>query len=145
VARDARAEHTGAGRTRLGQVAAGSASRACGRSTGRSPWCNELLGHPLNALLWLAVAPAALAHVGESLAREPETAYTAVLTGPSNLVVAVACRDTAHLYRFITERVGALPVTSLETATVLRRVKQAGSRMNGPRLTDPEPVPRRRG
>jgi DNA-binding Lrp family transcriptional regulator len=106
---------------------------------------NELLGHPLNALLWLAVAPAALAHVGESLAREPETAYTAVLTGPSNLVVAVACRDTAHLYRFITERVGALPVTSLETATVLRRIKQAGSRMNGPRLTDPEPVPRRRG
>jgi DNA-binding Lrp family transcriptional regulator len=106
---------------------------------------NELLGHPLNALLWLAVAPAALAHVGESLAREPETAYTAVLTGPSNLFVAVACRDTAHLYRFITERVGALPVTSLETATVLRRIKQAGSRMNGPRLTDPEPVPRRRG
>ena len=106
---------------------------------------NELLGHPLNALLWLAVAPAALAHVGESLAREPETAYTAVLTGPSNLVVAVACRNTAHLYRFITERVGALPVSSLETATVLRRIKQAGSRMNGPRLTDPEPVPHRRG
>jgi len=76
-----------------------------------------------------------------SLAREPETAFTAVVTGPANLMVAVTCRDTAHLYRFLTDRVGALPVRSLETSTVLRRVKQAGSLMDGPRLTDPEPPP----
>jgi DNA-binding Lrp family transcriptional regulator len=104
---------------------------------------NELLGHPVTALLWLGVPPAAIAHVGESLARQPETAYTAVVTGPANLVVAVVCRDTAHLYRFLTEQVGSLPVQSLETSTVLRRVKQAGSRMDGPRLTDPEPPPAR--
>jgi DNA-binding Lrp family transcriptional regulator len=101
----------------------------------------ELLGHPVSALLWLGVAPADIAHVGESLAREPETAFTAVVTGPANLMVAVTCRDTAHLYRFLTDRVGALPVRSLETSTVLRRVKQAGSLMDGPRLTDPEPPP----
>ncbi|QXG75643.1 AsnC family transcriptional regulator [Modestobacter sp. L9-4] len=102
---------------------------------------NELLGHPVSAMLWLGVAPADLAHVGESLAREPETAFTAVVTGPANLMVAVVCRDTAHLYRFLTERVGSLPVHTLETSTVLRRVKQAGSLMDGPRLTDPEPPP----
>jgi DNA-binding Lrp family transcriptional regulator len=102
---------------------------------------SELLGHPVSALLWLGVAPADIAHVGESLAREPETAFTAVVTGPANLMVAVTCRDTAHLYRFLTDRVGALPVRSLETSTVLRRVKQAGSLMDGPRLTDPEPPP----
>ena len=102
---------------------------------------NELLGHPVSAMLWLGVAPADLAHVGESLAREPETAFTAVVTGPANLMVAVICRDTAHLYRFLTERVGSLPVHTLETSTVLRRVKQAGSLMDGPRLTDPEPPP----
>ena len=101
----------------------------------------ELLGHPVSALLWLGVAPADIAHVGESLAREPETAFTAVVTGPANLMVAVTCRDTAHLYRFLTDRVGALPVRTLETSTVLRRVKQAGSLMDGPRLTDPEPPP----
>jgi DNA-binding Lrp family transcriptional regulator len=106
---------------------------------------NEQLGHPVNALLWLGVAPAAIAHVGEALARAPETAYTAVLTGPANLVVAVTCRDTAHLYRFLTETVGSLPVHTLETSTVLRRVKQAGSLMDGDRLTDPEPPPVRRG
>jgi DNA-binding Lrp family transcriptional regulator len=104
---------------------------------------NELLGHPVSALLWLGVAPSGIEHVGESLAREPETAFTAVVTGPANLMVSVTCRDTAHLYRFITERVGALPVQSLETSTVMRRVKQAGSRMDGPRLTDPEPPPAR--
>jgi len=104
---------------------------------------NELLGHPVNALLWLGVPPAEIAHVGEFLARRPETAYTAVVTGPANLLVAVTCRDTASLYRFLTEQVGSLPVQSLETATVLRRVKQAGSRMDGPRLTDPEPPPAR--
>ena len=102
---------------------------------------NELLGYPLSAVLWLGVAPADIAQVGESLAREPETAFTAVVTGPANLMVAVPCRDTAHLYRFLTDRVGALPVQTLETSTVLRRVKQAGSLMDGPRLTDPEPPP----
>jgi DNA-binding Lrp family transcriptional regulator len=104
---------------------------------------NELLGHPLNAMLWLGVAPADIGHVAESLAREPQTAFTAVVTGPANLLVAVVCRDAGELYRFITERVGALPVRTLETATVLRRVKQAGTRMDGPRLTDPEPLPPR--
>jgi DNA-binding Lrp family transcriptional regulator len=102
---------------------------------------NELLGYPVSALLWLGVAPADIAHVGETLAREPETAFTAVVTGPANLMVSVTCRDTAHLYRFLTGRVGSLPVQTLETSTVLRRVKQAGSLMDGPRLTDPEPPP----
>ena len=102
---------------------------------------NALLGHPVNALLWLQVAPGDLARVGEELARAPETAYTAVITGPANLLVAVVARDNAHLYRFITERVGSLPVRALETSRVLRRVKQAGSLMDGPRLTDPEPPP----
>ncbi|WP_222193363.1 Lrp/AsnC family transcriptional regulator [Modestobacter italicus] len=104
---------------------------------------NELLGHPVSAMLWLGVAPADISHVGESLARQPETGFTAVVTGPVNLMVAVICRDTAHLYRFLTEQVGALPVRTMETSTVLRRVKQAGSRMDGPRLTDPEPPPAR--
>ena len=102
-----------------------------------------LLGHPVNAVLWLTVAPGDLAAVGEALARAPETAYTAVVTGPANLLVAVSARDNAHLYRFITERVGSLPVQSMATSPVLRRVKQAGSRMDGPRLTEPDLVPTR--
>ena len=78
-----------------------------------------------------------------SLALAPESAYTAVLTGPANLVVAVVARDNADLYRFITDQVGRLPVRSLETSPVLRRVKQAGSRLDGPRLTEPDATPTR--
>lgn len=98
----------------------------------------ELLGRPVEALLWLTAAPADLQQVGTALALAPESAYTAVLTGPANLLVAVVARDNAHLYRFITEQVGRLPVRSLETSPVLRRVKQAGSRLEGGRLTEPD-------
>jgi DNA-binding Lrp family transcriptional regulator len=98
---------------------------------------NQLLGYPVDALLWLGVAPAEIQRVGEALARAPETTYTAVLTGPASLVVSVISRSTADLYRFITDRVGALPVTAMEVSPVLRRVKQAGSLMDGVRLTDP--------
>jgi DNA-binding Lrp family transcriptional regulator len=99
----------------------------------------EALGHPVEALLWLGVAPGELEQVGEALARAPESAYTAALTGPSNLLVVVAARDRAHLYRFITEEVGSLPVRSMETSPVLRRVKLAGSRTDG----DPVAAPAR--
>jgi DNA-binding Lrp family transcriptional regulator len=103
----------------------------------------ELLGRPVEALLWLTVAPADLQRAGEALALARETAYTAVLTGPANLVVAVVARDNAHLYRFITQQVGRLPVRSMETSPVLRRVKQAGSRLDGARLTEPDGLPTR--
>lgn len=103
----------------------------------------ELLDRPVEALLWLTVAPADLEQVGEALALAPESAYTAVLTGPANLVVAVVARDNAHLYRFITDRVGRLPVRAMETSPVLRRVKQAGSRLDGARLTEPDRTPTR--
>jgi DNA-binding Lrp family transcriptional regulator len=95
-------------------------------------------GHPVEALLWLGVAPGELEQVGEALARAPESAYTAALTGPSNLLVVVTARDRAHLYRFITERVGSLPVRSMETSPVLRRVKTAGHP-----TADPAPARRR--
>jgi DNA-binding Lrp family transcriptional regulator len=102
-------------------------------------------GHPVEALLWLGVAPGELEQVGEALARAPESAYTAALTGPSNLLVVVTAHDRAHLYRFITERVGSLPVRSMETSPVLRRLKQAASppgSADGARVPDPVPVRR---
>lgn len=97
----------------------------------------EALGSPVEALLWLGVAPGEMEQVGEALAWAPESAYTAALTGPSNLLVVVAAHDRAHLYRFITERVGSLPVRAMETSPVLRRVKQAGNRTDGVRLGNP--------
>jgi DNA-binding Lrp family transcriptional regulator len=43
-------------------------------------------------------------------------------------MAAVACRDEQALYRYLTERIGALDgVAQLETAPVIRTVKRAGA------------------
>jgi DNA-binding Lrp family transcriptional regulator len=55
-----------------------------------------------------------------------------------NLYVSVACRDTAAVYEFITQEVGALPaVNSVETVPIARRVKLAGSTLQGELLPEP--------
>lgn len=86
------------------------------------------LGFAAEARLWASVPPAELAAAGAALAGHPEVAFAAATTGPTNLVASVVCRDNADLYRYLTERAGALPlVRELETAPVLRVVKRAGA------------------
>jgi DNA-binding Lrp family transcriptional regulator len=73
----------------------------------------------------MTVPPHALTEVGRRLAEHSETSFVAATTGPTNLVAVVACRDSVGLYRYLTERVGALrEITSLETAVLMRTVKQ---------------------
>ncbi|MER5280058.1 AsnC family transcriptional regulator [Streptomyces sp. NPDC002809] len=79
--------------------------------------------HP--TMLCITAAPRALHTVGEALATHPEVAYAAATTGPSNLVAVVITRDTGHLYRYLSERLGALEgVEHVESMPFLRRVKQ---------------------
>ena len=62
----------------------------------------------------------------------------AAVSGPANLHATVPCRDAHHLYEFVVGEIGAIPgVQAVETSPVVRRVKQAGSIMHGPRLPDP--------
>jgi hypothetical protein len=64
--------------------------------------------------------------------------------GLANLLASVICRDTNELYEYVSTRVGALHgVRQLEISPELRRVKQAGALLNGARLADPAPPPRR--
>jgi DNA-binding Lrp family transcriptional regulator len=82
------------------------------------------LGYRAEARLWMAVQPASLPPAAEAVAARPEISFVAVTTGPTNLVAHAICRDPAHLYRFLTEQMSALPgVHTLETAPVLRTVK----------------------
>lgn len=98
----------------------------------------ELLGFDAPALLWLTVTPSKLVAAAEQLAEAPETAFVAAVSGPANLHATVACRDTHHLYEFLVNIVGAIPaVQAVETSPMARRVKQAGSIMQGARLPDP--------
>jgi DNA-binding Lrp family transcriptional regulator len=88
----------------------------------------EALGYHAEARLWMSVRPSAIVTVAEALAAHNEVSFAAVTTGPTNLVVAVICRDFADLYRYLTERIGALDdVTHVETAPVVRTVKRNGT------------------
>ncbi|UOZ03603.1 Lrp/AsnC family transcriptional regulator [Amycolatopsis sp. WQ 127309] len=88
----------------------------------------QLFGTGTRTLLWLSVVPAQLARAGEELAGHPEVAFAAATTGPSNLYATVVCPDQRALYRYLTTRVAALPaITHIETAPVIRTVKQAAN------------------
>jgi DNA-binding Lrp family transcriptional regulator len=69
------------------------------------------------------------------MATHVEVPYVAVVSGTANIVASVTCRDLDHLYTYITSRVGAIEgVQGLEISPVLRRLKQAGTMLDGDRL-----------
>jgi DNA-binding Lrp family transcriptional regulator len=88
----------------------------------------ERLGYRMDARLWISVPPAQLAETGAAIAGHSEVVFCGATTGRTNLLVSVVCRDSADLYRYLTERIGALPqIREVETAPELRTVKRAGA------------------
>jgi DNA-binding Lrp family transcriptional regulator len=105
----------------------------------------ELLGYHSQAYLWLTVAPDAIHRVGAAVSELDEVAFVAAVTGTAPLIAAVECADMPALYELITSRIGTIgAVQQLDVSPVIRRVKQAGSLMDGPRLTDRTAPARRR-
>ncbi|MFG2569929.1 Lrp/AsnC family transcriptional regulator [Streptomyces sp. NPDC048567] len=83
------------------------------------------LGYRNPSMLYVTAAPRALHAVGEALGADPEVAYAAATTGPSNLMAVVITRDSGHLYRYLSDRLGGLDgVEHVESMPLLRRVKQ---------------------
>ena len=86
------------------------------------------LGYRAEARLWLSVRPSAVVAVAQALAGHAEVSFCAVTTGPSNVVAAVICRDSRHLYRYLTERIGGLEaIDRVEAAPLIRTVKRNGA------------------
>ncbi|MER6945903.1 Lrp/AsnC family transcriptional regulator [Nonomuraea sp. NPDC000554] len=86
------------------------------------------IGFPVEARLWINAQPARVVQIAEALAQQPEASFAALTTGPTNLLVALACRDTAELGRFLTERIASLEgINEMETAPIIRTVKRAGA------------------
>jgi DNA-binding Lrp family transcriptional regulator len=84
---------------------------------------------------WLTVEPSQLAAAGELIADHPEVPFASAITGTADIVAAVVCRDTGSLYRYVTTRIGAIAgVRQLEISPMLRRVKRAGTLVDGQRL-----------
>ncbi|MEV6930059.1 Lrp/AsnC family transcriptional regulator [Dactylosporangium sp. NPDC051485] len=87
-----------------------------------------LFGYTAQAALWLTVAPSALTPVTEALARHPQIACAAAVTGPAGVAAVVVCRDLDALYEYLAEGVGGLDgVLSAELAPMMRLVKGAGA------------------
>lgn len=101
----------------------------------------RLMGFDTMAYLWLTVSPGALGSTGSALALHRETAWVAAVTGTANLVAMVVCRDPEALYQYVNERIGSFDsVRAVEISPQLHSVKQAGSLVNGDRLTETTPV-----
>jgi DNA-binding Lrp family transcriptional regulator len=127
------------GRTELTQLAKNTGWSAA--TVGRR--INELLGggtlyfdiefdarlfpmFAVQTLLWLSVEPAALAAAGQMLSADPQIAFAAATTGPTNLHATVSCTDMQATYRYLTERAASLPgLNSIESAPILRQIKRA--------------------
>ncbi|MFJ1456839.1 Lrp/AsnC family transcriptional regulator [Nocardia sp. N2S4-5] len=96
----------------------------------------ERMGYATRGMLWLRVHPGALDTVGRALATCPEVTFVAVTTGATNLVASVVCRHIAHLYRFVTERLGRLDgITDIEITPALRVFKQAQALLHTDHVT----------
>jgi DNA-binding Lrp family transcriptional regulator len=96
------------------------------------------LGFRTTASLWLTVAPSDLEHVGTEIAAHPEVEFSGAISGSANLVVSAICRDSPDLYRYLTRRLGAIEaIRQSEVVVATRRLKQAGTIMDGDRLPSP--------
>jgi len=86
------------------------------------------LGYHAEARLWMSVRPSALTRVSGAIAAHPETSFSAITTGRTNLVSTVICRTSRDLFRYVTERLGELDdIHALETAPLIRTVKRFGA------------------
>ncbi|MEU9451833.1 Lrp/AsnC family transcriptional regulator [Streptomyces sp. NPDC048277] len=95
----------------------------------------ERLGYPLNATLWLRVAPAHLERVGEEFARHEEVPFAGAVSGEYNLMVSVISRDPDDFYRYLTTRVAATPgIDGYSVSMRVRPLKKAVSLISRGRL-----------
>ncbi|MGH1552613.1 AsnC family transcriptional regulator [Streptomyces sp. L7] len=142
LAEDGRATHT-----QLADLTGWSTARVARRldaleTSGALVYDVELLsarlGFALNATLWLRVAPARLERVGEELAGHDEVAYAAAISGDSNVMAIVVCRDTEDLYRYLTTKVAAVPgIDGYGVSIRVHTLKQATSLIARGRLVPP--------
>ncbi|MFB7091512.1 Lrp/AsnC family transcriptional regulator [Streptomyces sp. NPDC056296] len=85
---------------------------------------HEPFGHGIETMLWLTVDPARLRDVGQALAGHHEVPFAAMVSGQSNIVLAVLSRTTEELFAYVADRVGLIPgVRAVESVPILRQVK----------------------
>lgn len=98
----------------------------------------ERLGHRLQAILWLRVAPARIERVGAEAARYDEVPFVGAISGEHNLMVTVIARDPEDFYRFLTTRIAATPgIDGYGVSISVHHLKKAASLISRGRLVPP--------
>lgn len=87
----------------------------------------RLLGLAIDANVMLEVPPDRLDAAGRALAAHPAVHGAFATTGSFNLYAAVWVRDLAALYRFVSDDLGGLGISRMETVIVGQSVKRPGS------------------
>lgn len=90
----------------------------------RTEVSSVLHGLRVEALTWVQLPPDRIETVGRALGRHPSVRFCAACTGPAELLVDCVLADEHALYRFLTEDVAALGVTSAQTSVVLVPVRR---------------------
>ncbi|MBG6084839.1 Lrp/AsnC family transcriptional regulator [Zhihengliuella flava] len=87
------------------------------------------VGLPVEALVWLRIAPDKIDRIGESLRRDERVRYAAALAGSSQIVVDVTLATSSELYEFVTQSEWASGVDSFDL-TMVMRARKRGGRLN---------------
>lgn len=82
------------------------------------------LGYKVMAYFLIRIQPGKQQHVIDELVAMPEVTYVSSCTGNVDLYAQVVCRDHAHLWELISDRVPAIGgINSMETYTELQMHK----------------------
>jgi DNA-binding Lrp family transcriptional regulator len=100
----------------------------------------EQIGYHVNAILWLTLSPEHTHAVGSQLATHDEVAFVAAITGRSNLMVVVICRDEEDLYRYLAGSFATLRrVATYDISVRTEQLKQSTSLVTHGRLINATP------
>jgi len=92
-----------------------------------------LLGLPVEAVLWVRAAPAAVAAVTAGLVESTHVRYVSFVTGERQLLVLTAFPDEAALHDFVTRSPWSGETASVDVSLVLGTLKRGGMPAPRPR------------
>jgi DNA-binding Lrp family transcriptional regulator len=85
------------------------------------------IGFQTTAMIWITVSPSEIDRVGTELGTHPEVTFAGAVSGPANLAVTVACRNSQDLYQYITTRLGSISAIDRIDVVVDRLIKRHGT------------------
>jgi DNA-binding Lrp family transcriptional regulator len=88
------------------------------------------IGLPVEAILWVRVAPAEVREVGLLVAEAPGVRYAVMVMGEYQIMVNVNARTLQELRSFLTESEWVTRALAIRSSTVVRAFKRGGVRLS---------------